>query len=450
MRKRNSYKRDNVESQSKKETVVTNLNKFEIECIRERNNEPYFVDFSFLYNGNNYQDSQVMMSFFRKYRSQNQNTMLAKRDRLKNFINFMQENNITLLKDMDYNILTEYKNHLKLTMDKKTTQATYFTEVKLILQYISNNNSDLVSDDVGNNLFPKNIKISKKSPIEKDLENRNKGYNDEDCNILLVNCSNIIMNENLLSDKYLSLFIILCFITGANPSVLREFTNEDLTKLSEDFDYLDFVKFKGRKGIGGAEIKITIKNMKINNYKFSDLVSTIKNEKISRIVEWENHPKKDLMFLYPKKKPHQKKDEFTLNWSFIGSRTYIASVKNLFKRHNIKVNTEFTVDRVRKYFERSIYNQSGSLELTSSLMGHSPKVASQHYLNQASSLESHQKLVLTQDIIDGFSKNKKTDNFLIYNKLLNLYNIDLETAIKLSKKGFSIEEIIKQSGELEK
>lgn len=441
MRKRKSYKRENISNKNDNKNIIS-IDLFKLECKKNSTGELYLYDCSDLHASGNFQLAKIAMLYLHKYNSQNQETMFGKKHSILQFFKFMKENKIDTYNKIDYGFLVKYKEFLQ---DKYTssTQSKRFIEIRSFLKYISHHDTSLVNKDVLDNNFPNNVKVYQKNPIEKDFERSNNGYSDDDCINYIQYSINIITEEGILSEKMLAYFVLFSFFTGANPSVLKDFTHEDLLKLSVDFKYIDFIKNKGRKGIGGAPIKIQVKNIMFGDVKFSDMSLLILKEKEKRVDEWKTHKNSNDLFLFPKNN-RSNKDSFTYNWRSLG-RNYLQSINTMFSKRESSIKSNFTCDKSRKYFERNIMKITNDVTITSSLLGHSKRIAENHYLKTKSGIDGHQKLVVTQDLIDGFSRNKHTDNFMIYNKLLELYGMDLESAIRLAKQGFKIDDIIKGS-----
>jgi hypothetical protein len=439
IKKRKSYKRKQEDNIPDVITNVIPINPYLINCYHPQSFSNKVVNCEDLLIDNN----KMLVSHVVNYlNSFNYTNVKTKKSLFKVFLKYLDSKNIQIFKHLDYVFFSKYKLYLDIKYKNKGTKRVYYNEVLYFINDLAKKDKNLVHDDVLTGDLPKSFTDSTKSEVEKDLEHSNNSFSDEEYTTLLFESINIIKSENYYFDKIFSFMIIMSLCTGSNLSVLLLFTNDDLLEMCKDFEYIDFHKNKGRKG--NVPVKITIKNYKFHDIKISELAKIILDERDKRVSEFSNLPYSDMLFIYPKVSTASPKNK-GINWGIIQDGTYLKQVEYLLKKHSIKIKNNFNFSRGRKYFERSIYNISEDLTITSSLMGHSKNTASKSYLNTASGIKSHQKLAVTQDIIKGFSKNKETDNFIIYQELLNLFNLDLEEAIKLSNNGFNINEIIQNS-----
>lgn len=437
MRKRKSYKRETIESTTTTKNVVS-INPYLIQCENKITGQKSIYDATSL-NESPFKELSLGMAKYLQAHCNKSSGIRGTKATLNIFLNFTSELGLENINQIDFIVLTKYKYYIEDSYKAQNTKRSRYSCIISLLNYLQRNaladlHQDIINDDV-----PKNFSSETKSAAEKDMEHQNKAYSDEYFKEYLDSAINIICNEKSNHhDKITSFLVIMALITGANGEVLLKLDDKDLSLLANDFEYLDLTKEKSRKGQGGAPIKVTLKNYVLNNVKISDLATIVKNSKTSYICEFENEKFKELLFIYPR----LRKGSATSTWSMLNANAAPAQIKRMFTRYDTNIDSSFTFGKSRKYFERKINSITQDTSITSSLMGHSKQVANKHYLNTSASIESHQKLALTQDIVKGFSVNDKTDNFVIYQKLLKLYDLDLSKALELANNGFPIEEII--------
>lgn len=443
MRKRKSYKRETVESTNTTKNVVS-INPYLIQCENRITGQKRIYDVTSLKELKNEGISLYMAGYLQQKCSKS-SSIRGYKSSLNLFLSFLTNNNIDNLSQINYETLVKYKYFINDKYDEKTINRTKngkFAQSFDFLNYVRTLEGLKLSEDVLNGDYPKNFEIKGKSAVEKDLEHNNKSYTDEQFSLYLQKAVEIICNEKSNHhDKVTAFMIVISFASGANGDVILQLTDKDLNLLANDFDYLDLTKHKSRKGVGGAPIKITLKNYNFYDIKLSEMALIIKESKENYRNEFNHEIFKDLLFIYPR----LRKGVATSRWSALNANAAPAQVTRLFTRYDTSLETTFTFGKSRKYFERKIQSITGDSTITSSLLGHSRAVANKNYLNTSASIESHQKLALTQDVIEGFSKNDQTDNFVKYQQLLNLFNLDLTKAIELANKDFPIEEVIKNA-----
>lgn len=346
------------------------------------------------------------------------------------FLSYIIELEHENLNKIDYSFLYDYRIYLHNKYKKTLTVNRYYQLIISFLKFVILDEYQEIHEDVKNLDIPKSLKKSTKSATEKDLEHYNKSFNFKEYSILINGMQDVITNKTTTkNDKIVAFSALLGCYTGANPEVLLAFNFKDLQLMRKDFKTMDIVKQKNKKGMG-CDIKVILKNYECKDTKLSECAEIIYNI----IYDDDRIEENDLIFKV-----------YRDNGLYFISGDNNRLVRNLIKKYKIDFNSNFTFSGIRKTYERHIYKITDNLLITSTLMGHTKEVASKNYLNTAASLESHQKLALTQDVIEGFSKNKETDDFVVYQKLLNLFDIDLETALQLSNDGLSIDDIISKA-----
>lgn len=440
--KRKSYSRENI-TNIENNNNVSDINPLicysleeHTEIIREISLEEYRND----KNINFLKEYKIFLNQLPTHKVRTLNKSL-----IKPFVLFMEKENIFNIKDFNYSFLLNFKINLSNFYNSTVTKNRFYSCVIAFIQFLRRTKPELLHEDCINFDVPSRFRITHKTAVEKDLEHLNHSYNDIEYNLLLNESARIIITESSsYNDKIVAFFLIISMTTGANKEVLFSFTNDDLIKICNDFDYIDFNKIKNKKGIG-ANIKVKLKNytfQNISNIKISDLANIIYKQKqnLNLNFKYEKH-KNDLFTFIPQRK--SKKDMILKSFK----NDYVNQVKYFIKHNNINFTETFNLSRCRKHYERKIYSFTNNLQITSSLLGHHEQVANRNYLNTSSNTESHQKLALTQDTLKGFSTNSETDNWVTYQELLDFFNITLEDALKLSKEGFDLTKIRdKQNG----
>lgn len=343
-------------------------------------------------------------------------------------LNYFLNNNIYDINDFNYKEIYDYRTYLH-EKSKKVSANRYYQTVISFLKFLLLNNYKNLNDDILNLDIPKALKTITKTSFEKDLEHYNKSVDFNSYSLLICELKRLLINNNCSNnEKILAYMGIISCLTGANPEVIKAFTFKDILLISQSIDFTEIIKVKNKKGFD-CHIKVLLKNHILDGIKLSEISSSIYNQiKLIR-----NANDNDLFFMLDRAR------------SFILVNNYNELIRNLIHKYQIDFKDNFTFSAIRKTYERHIYGISKNIVITSTLMGHTKNVAKKNYLNTSAGIEGHQKLGLTQDIIKGFSKSNKTDNFVVYQKLLNLYDLDLEKALDLSNKGFPIEDIIKQA-----
>ena len=440
MRKRKSYKRETVESSTTTKNVVS-INPYLIQCENKNTGQKSIYDATSLKELKN-EGISLYMAYMIQDKKSKSSGIRGFKSSMNSFLTFLTKNEIFELVDIDYKALFKYKYFIDEKYGEKIqirTKKSAFDNALSFLNYLKTLDSIKLSEDVLNDDYPKNFSAPNKSAAEKDMEHNNKSYTDKQLSLYLQKAVEIICNEKSNHhDKITAFMIVISFASGANGDVILQLTDTDLDLLAVDFDYVDLTKHKARKGNGGAPIKITFKNYKFYDVKISEMALIIKESKESYRTEFNHEIFKNLLFIYPR----LRKGVATSRWSALNANAAPSQVTRLFTRYETSLETTFTFGKSRKYFERKINSITKDSSITSSLMGHSKNIANKHYLNTSASIESHQKLALTQDVVKGFSANNKTDNFVVYQKLLKLYDLDLSKALELANNGFPIEEII--------
>lgn len=440
MRKRKSYKRENIEETTTTKNVIS-INPYLIQCENKNTGQKSIYDATSLKESGNDTISLYIANLLQEKWSRSP-AIRGMKSSFKIFLDFLTSIDIYDIEKINYEILLKYKYFIDDKYDNNRTKSSKYSHSFDFLNYLRTLEGIKLSEDVLNGDYPKNFEIKGKSAVEKDMENNNKSYTDEQFSLYLKKAVEIICNEKSNHhDKVTAFMIVISFASGANGDVILQLTDNDLDLLAVDFDYLDLTKHKSRKGVGGAPIKITLKNYNFYDIKVSEMALIIKESKENYRIEFNHEIFKDLLFIYPR----LRKGVATSRWSALNANAAPAQVTRLFTRYDTSLETTFTFGKSRKYFERKIQSITEDSTITSSLLGHSRAVANKNYLNTSASIESHQKLALTQDVIEGFSKNEQTDNFVKYQQLLNLFNLDLTKAIELANKGFPIEEVIKNA-----
>jgi hypothetical protein len=440
-KKRNRISLKNKTIKSSNNIISFKKDPFVISNFDEKKEKQVDINFNNMLTEKN---EQILLLFI-KYIETIENIDRKKNTKgfLKPFFEFIHINEIISIKEIDSKKLIFFKHYIMSKYKNTTSRNAYYYAIVSFLKWLIVFDKNKLNQDIIEGDIPKGFLVTTKNSVEKDLENANKSYDQKKFANLIKNCSDSILNENIhYNYKIVSFMLIISYYTGLNKEVLFQFTNEDLLLLSQDFEYIEFSKIKNRKG-AGCTIKVFLKNYKINNNKLSELARIILQEKNKKAQLFCTNDAKRLLFTAIKIRGGKEYNHF---YDF--SYTYQKMIKRTFKALKYNFTEHFSFNRCRKHYERFIFQCSeNNLSLTSTLMGHSKGVAVTHYMNTAAPIKSHQKLALTQDIIKGFSKNKKTENFMVYQELLSLFNLNLEDAIKLSKSGFSLDEIIDIKGE---
>lgn len=425
MKKRNNYKFDNIIGV---ESNIANINPYISYYYDEINGKTktYSLE-SFLDTNINEKLLRFISSYVNQSKTKHSKNLAFNNS--KRFLSYLLKLGYDDVVKVDYKFLYDYKIHLSEMVNSHSSANRYYQSIKDFLRFLVLNGYPDLHEDVLNFDLPKSFKILTKSSFDKDLEHYNKSIDFDDYANLIKGFQSVLLKDNVcLNDKIVSFVALLSCCTGANPEVLFSLTFEDIKSITNDFVTIDFVKVKNKKGLD-CDIKVILKN-----YVFNDIsISTCANKLYTQLYCEERIKNNDLFFkLF-------REDKLVL------VDDYNPLVRNVIRNHNINFDSNFNFSSIRKTYERHIHKITDNLLITSSLMGHTPEVATKNYLNTSAGVESHQKLGLTQDIIKGFSNNIETDNFVIYQKLLNLFDLDLESALILAKNGFPIDEIIEKA-----
>lgn len=433
-KKRISYKRDSNEEAIEK---VKSVDLFLIKCKKKETGETFFYDARDLKEFDCGEINKVSAMFIQEKYSKKEG-LRGKKSIQREILSFIEKQGIKEFSEINNEILMKYKFLIDETKDLKikTKQGKYY-EMLSLLNYAALKGY-LLSEDVKNGDIPKNFKGRTESQIEKNSKSADT-YTDREYLILLENSIKIIKDiESNHHDKVTAFFVVIALLSGVNASVLLDFTDEDLEYLSKKRDFYEIVKYKGRKG---SDIKIILKDYDLFKSSISDLSKIVLDSKRKFYFDYKSEYFKDYLFIYPR----LLKGNQTGKWSLLNANASIGQVKRMFVRYGIKIECDFNITKSRKYFERKINNITKNESITSTLMGHSIKTANKHYLDVVANEEQHQKLALTQDTLKAFSQSDQTDNFIVYQKLLGLYGMDLSKALDLANKGFEIKEIIDKS-----
>lgn len=435
--RRKSYKRENIIKIDKNN--VSNINPFVIYTKNEKTGKDAILSLEHILTNQNY-------FFLKKYKLfiDKKPTYVSKKshiNHIKSFLSFIDIENIKSFNEIDQTSLIKYKIFLDDKFNNIATKNKYYQVVTSFLIFLSNIEPEIMNIDILNFDIPKSFKNKTKGSYEKDLEHNNLSYNSKDYLNLINSLTHVIKNKNSsYNDKIVSYLALFAAVTGVNSEVLFRFNYKDLNLLSQNFEYLEFYKIKNKKGFG-QKIRVIVKNYNINNVSLSDLSYIIlkEQEKYRKKYSFQHEIQKDILFFYIPNEGLYKNKEYILNSM---ERNYKTILNRVIDKNNIQFEDNFTLSRLRKQFERIIHKNTNNIQITSSILGHTSKVAYKNYLNTSSNIKSHQKLALTQDLIEAFSVNEHTDNFVTYQELLDFFNIELEEALELAKKGFPINDII--------
>jgi hypothetical protein len=425
MKKRNNYKFDNLVGI---ESNISNISPYISYYHDEINGKTKTYSLEpFLDTLINKELIKAISSYISQSKTKNSKNLAF--NNLRRFLNYLINLDHVDMDRVNYEFLYDYKIHLSDKEHSVSTTNRYYESIKDFLKFLVLMNYPNLHEDILNFDLPKSFKVLTKSSFDKDLEHYNKSIDFDDYANLINGFQRILLNDDIkINDKIVAFVALLSCCTGANPEVLFALTFQDIKSITGDFNTIDFVKIKNKKGLD-CDIKIILKNYVFNGIS----ISTCADKLYTQLFCQKRIESNDLFFKVFREDRLVLLDDYNL------------PVREIIKNHNIQFNSNFNFSSIRKTYERHIYKITDNLLITSSLMGHTKEVATKNYLNTSAGVESHQKLALTQDIIKGFSNNIETDNFVIYQKLLDLFDLDLESALILAKKGFPIDEIIEKA-----
>lgn len=334
---------------------------------------------------------------------------------LKFFFKFANENfNITCLKDIDYEILLSYGNYLIDKPNSKSKQNYLHSFLRLCIKY----DEISLNEDILKNNFPLlNIKAVKSNAISHYTKKEFEQY------FLL---TKIIVNDyldNIHNDETTFVkmsYWFIAFCTGLNKTALDNLNLNSFECIDDNEIRTYFILGKKNRSKKGHQIsQISFKTSEKKTHIFERVVEKLIqiNKKYRNLLPDKN---KENLFIYQNDKT--KNIHIYNGTDQLNSKT-IQDYKSMFNFDELN----FSTLKIRNQWSNEMFDISKNEKIVSSMLGHESIITTiKHYMKNDLSDEILFKFNVVQKLMEDFSKNENVKNWVEFQKIYNLNNIDIK------------------------
>jgi hypothetical protein len=343
-------------------------------------------------------------------------TLSSKCKNFKLFNEFLIENkiNVTKLSDINYNEIALYVEYLK------TQSSAYrkYLDLTSMLTSMKKYEKIILSSDVKNEKYPL-VKFPRKS--SKSLEY----YTKNEFDLIVKTIKNIIIDYfeyNTISDDIFvkSSYWLISFCSGLNETALVNLKIDSFEIITDKYGNKEYIFFgQKNRGIKGYQISKVLIAKTNTEHLFDKIINKLLQ--INNLANKELSIKNNDLFIYYSKR---KKSYF----SYDGAQKTLTRTKTYKSYSNLNNSEDVTLStlKIRNQWSNEMFDINKNIAIVSKMLGHdNENTTVTHYLNTKITEDHQIKFSIFQELLLSFSKNKYFNNWIEFQK-----NIDI------NKKGF--------------